>query len=420
MKSSKPENVAVAIRPMVYPDDLAAIKRIWREVGWVDEAEAKHLDQFFSVGKTLLATINDSPECSVHIVDGSLRLQDKDLPLCAVTAVTTSRISRGHAFAKRLTALQLQQGHADGAAVAALGMFDQGFYDQLGFGSGGYDHQLAFDPSTLNVNHRVPTPQRIDVEDYQRVHTAMCNRHKVHGSVILHSPELMQTEMNWTTNGFGLGYSDGEGGVEQLTHFLWLSGKGEHGPYTVTTMAYQNTDQLLELLGLLKSLGDQVYSVKMLQPPEIQLQDLLARPFRNRSLTAGSKHEATQRSFAWWQLRILNLPRCVAAYHGHSTPLRFQLEVDDPLETLLDEGSGWRGVGGSYIVVIGPQSHAEQGREPDLPVLTCSVNAFTRLLWGIAKASSLAVTDSFSAPVELLTALDRAVMLPTPHTGWDF
>jgi hypothetical protein len=226
----------------------------------------------------------------------------------------------------------------------------------------------------------------------------------------------MQTEMNWTTDGFGLGYGDGG----QLTHFLWLSGKGEHGPYTVTTMAYQNTDQLLELLGLLKSLGDQVYSVKMLQPPEIQLQDLLARPFRNRSLTSGSKHAAAQASFAWWQLRILDLPVCVAAYQGHSAPLRFQLEVDDPLEALLDEGSDWRGVSGSYIVEIGPASHAAKGQEAGLPVLSCSVNAFTRLLWGVAKASSLAVTDSFSAPVDLLSALDRAIMLPVPHTGWDF
>ena len=36
------------IRDFLYPDDLAAVKRIWREVGWVDKDEEKLLDQVFS------------------------------------------------------------------------------------------------------------------------------------------------------------------------------------------------------------------------------------------------------------------------------------------------------------------------------------------------------------------------------------
>jgi predicted acetyltransferase len=400
---------------MVYPDDLPAIRRIWREVGWVDESEEKHVDDFFSVGKTLLATLDGGPECSVHTVQGQLSLQEAPLPLCAVTAVTTSRIGRGHAFAKRLTALQLQQAHADGARVAALGMFDQGFYDQLGFGSGGYDHQLKFDPATLKVDHRVPTPRRITTKDYAAVHQAMCNRHKVNGSVVLSDDVLIKCEMNWTQDGFGLGYGEGD----TLTHFLWLSGKGEHGPYTVTTMAYQNSDQLLELLGLLKSLADQVYTVKMIQPAHIQLQDLLERPFRTRSTTAGGTHANEQFSFAWWQLRILDVVECVSAFQAMQ-PVELQLEITDPVESFLHDSNGWQGASGSYVVALGDSSHATPGLDPDLPVLSCSINAFTRLLWGVAKATSLSVTDEFRAPSTLLEALDRAVVLPTPHTGWDF
>ena len=415
MKTLNLQNHALDIRPMVYPDDLPAIRRIWREVGWVDESEEKHVDDFFSVGNTLLATIDGDPECSVHTVQGLLSLQDTELPLCAVTAVTTSRIGRGHAFAKRLTALQLQQAHADGAQVAALGMFDQGFYDQLGFGSGAYDHQLKFDPATLKVNHRVPTPRRIGIADYKAVHQAMCNRHKVNGSVVLFDDVLIKSELNWTEDGFGLGYGAGD----TLTHFIWLSGKGEHGPYTVTTMAYQNTDQLLELLGLLKSLADQVYTVKMLQPPHIQLQDLLERPFRTRSTTAGGTHANEQYSFAWWQLRILDVSACVAAFQAMQ-PAKFQLEISDPATSLLEGGDGWQGSAGSYVVELDKQSHASLGQAPDLPVLHCSINAFTRLLWGVAKATSLAVTDDFKAPSALLEILDRSVVLPKPHTGWDF
>jgi len=415
MKPPNPQNHAIEIRPMVYPDDLPAIRRIWREVGWVDESEEKHVDDFFSVGKTLLATLDGGPECSVHTAQGHLSLQETALPLCAVTAVTTSRIGRGHAFAKRLTALQLQQAHKDGAQVAALGMFDQGFYDQLGFGTGGYDHQIRFDPGTLKVDHRVPSPRRIGIEDYKAVHQAMCNRRKVNGSVVLSDDLLIKCELNWTPDGFGLGYGEGD----LLTHFIWLSGKGEHGPYTVTTMAYQNSDQLLELLGLLKSLADQVYTVKMLQPAHIQLQDLLERPFRTRSTTAGGTHANEQFSFAWWQLRMLDVVACVAAFQAMQ-PVKFQLEITDPVESFLDGNDGWQGTSGSYVVALGNSSHASPGQDPSLPVLHCSINAFTRLLWGVAKASSLAVTDDFKASSTLLDALDRSVVLPTPHTGWDF
>jgi hypothetical protein len=41
-------------------------------------------------------------------------------------------------------------------------------------------------------------------------------------------------------------------------------------------------------------------------------------------------------------------------------------------------------------------------------------------MWGVAKASSLVITDDFAAPESLISALDRALHLPTPHTGWEF
>ena len=404
------------IRPFNFDTDIAAIKRIWREVGWVSADEDKYLDHFFAVGETLVATLNGEPECGVHITEGTLRLQRTDLVLCAVTAVTTSRIARGHAFAKRLTALQLQHGAAQGAAVAALGMFDQGFYDQLGFGTGGYDHQFSFDPTNLRVNSAVPTPKRLDLDDFAQIHAAMCARLKVHGSVVLHEAELVRAEFGWSENGFGLGYGE----TDKLTHFVWLRGPAEHGPYTVTHMAYQNAAQLLELLGLLKSLGDQVYSVRMMEPPEIQLQSLLSRPFRSQSLTKNSKHEAEHRSFAWWQLRMLDVSACVAAFSADNQVVNFQLELSDPLCELLPEEDSWRGVAGQYKVQISRVSSAVPGEDAALPHLSCSVNAFTRLMWGVAKASSLAITDDFSAPESLIGALDRALHLPTPHTGWEF
>ena len=66
-----------------------------------------------------------------------------------VTAVTTSRIARKQGFARVMTARQLAEAAENGAEVAALGMFDQGFYDQVGFGTGGYEHSIRFDPARI-------------------------------------------------------------------------------------------------------------------------------------------------------------------------------------------------------------------------------------------------------------------------------
>ncbi len=406
----------ISIRAFDYSKDLAAVKRIWREVGWVDGDSDQYVDDFFAVGNALVGTIDDVAECAVHIADGTLRLQQTDLPLCAVTAVTTSRIARGHAFARRLTAQQLRTGAENGAAVAALGMFDQGFYDQLGFGSGAYDHRLTFDPGTLKVSARVPTPQRLELKDAPRMHYAMLKRNKVNGSVCLSETRLQRAEFGWVENGFGLGYGEGE----TLTHFVYFEPKDERGPYTVTHLIYQNAEQLLELLGLVKSLEDQVYAVTLIEPPEIQLQALLERPFRNRALAAKGRFDAAHQAFAWWQFRMLDVSACVGAFVGLASRLQFRLRLTDPLESLLQEADRWQGVGGDYVVELGETSSAIAGSDTELPVLQCSVNAFTRLLWGVAPASSLAITDELQAPPDLLDALDNMIHLSPPHPGWDF
>lgn len=406
----------IDIRGFDYQQDLAAVKRIWREVGWVDSDSEQYVDDFFAVGNTLVGTIDDVAECGVHITDGRLRLQQTDLPLCAVTAVTTSRIARGHAFARRLTAQQLRTGAEGGAVVAALGMFDQGFYDQLGFGSGAYNHRLTFDPGTLKVSARVSTPQRLGPNDFKRMHAAMMNRNKVNGSVSLSASRLQRAEFGWVENGFGLGYGPGD----ELTHFVYLEPKQERGPYTVTHLIYQNSAQLLELLGLVKSLEDQVYAVAIIEPPEIQLQALLDRPFRNRALAAKGRFDTTHQAFAWWQLRVLDVAACVAAFRGRGPSVRFQLVLADPVQPLLEDAKRWQGVAGDYVVELGEASSALAGTAAGLPRLQCSVNAFSRLMWGVAPASSLAVTDDFDAPDDLLAALDEIIHLPPPHPGWDF
>ena len=400
--------------------DLAAVRRIWREIGWLStEAGAECLADFLAVGRSLVAALDGEAECMVHAVPGAMRYQDTDAPMCAVTAATTSRVARRRGMALQLTARQLAAGALDGAEVAVLGVFDQGFYDRLGFGTGSYEHFFRFDPATLLVDAGFRPPQRLAPEDWRAVHGAMLARRRGHGGCLLHPPEVMQAELIWRPNGFGFGY--GEGGV--LTHCVWLAiadGAVNRGPYSVQMLAYQTPEQLLELLAVLKSLADQITLIEMSEPYEIQLQTLLRQPFRNRRLTKNSDFAAEHSAEAWWQLRVLNVAGCVARRRWSGEAVRFNLALTDPLAAFLPDGP-WRGCQGDYCITIAENSVAEPGRSPGLPSLRASVNAFSRLWFGVAPASSLAIADDLQADdPALLRCLDEALHLPSPQVGWDF
>jgi hypothetical protein len=399
--------------------DLKAVERTWRECGWIeDDKQAAFLKDFFSVGDALVGTIDGEAECVVHSTPGSIRYQDETLLMGGVTGVTTSHIARKSGFARELTARLMARQASAGMEVSALGMFEQGFYDKLGYGTGSYEHWITFDPATLNIDTKFRPPKRITPSDFKAVHGAMCNRSKGHGGCDLVPPEIVKAELNWADNPFGFGYFDGPNG--ELTHFIFGSAKGEHGPYNIHCRAYQNPQQLMELLALVKSLGDQVNSIGMLEIGEIQLQDLLKQPFRNRRSTAKGDHANTSRAMAYWQLRILDLQACMAKTKLNTPSVQFNLSLTDPVVDSLDDGVNWQGIGGEYIVELGAESLAEPGNSDVLPTLQASVSAFSRMWFGIRPASSLAVTDNLDGPTELLQNLDNSLRLPRAHLGWDF
>lgn len=405
------------IRPFEIERDLAAVKKIWQEVGWVeDENDLAQLDHFFADGNTIVATVNDQPECSVHTLTGNMQIAKTQLPMLAVTAVTTSHLGRGRAFAQKLTAQQVIRAQNEGMSLTALGMFDQGFYDRLGFATGAYEQEIAFDPGSLKVDIPTRPAVRLTLGESAEMHAAMRKRFRSHGSVVLDSPTVFRAELGFGEKSFGLGFRDADG---VLSHFMWLDPQDNpaHGPYEVRYMAYRKPEDILELLGLLKSLSDQIYSVSMIEPPELQMQMLLARPLRNMDLSKGSKHESRLRSFAWWQARILDMAQVVPALADASQSLEFEARVTDPLAK-FDSNAG---IGGTWHLTLGPGAKAERCAEGSgLPVLTTSVNALSRLLLGVGAASRLALTDELSASVDLLAELDAALHLPSPVVGWDF
>jgi hypothetical protein len=278
---------------------------------------------------------------------------------------------------------------------------------------------VGFDPARLRVKVKARVPRRIGVEDWEAAHASRLARQRRHGAVSFLAPEASRAEMMTTSKGFGLGYYDGPNG--ELTHHLWCSNRGgENGPYSVVWMSYQGKDQFLELMALLKSLGDQVRLVRMAEPPGIQLQDLIAQPFKQRQISEKSRFETGVRAFAYWQMRVCDLAGCLARTHLPGEPLRFNLRLADPIVDYLGEGAPWPGVGGEYVVTLGPTSAAEPGSDAALPTLEATVGAFTRVWLGVRPATGLAVTDDLAGPPTLLKALDRALRLPDPRPDWDF
>jgi len=398
--------------------DLEAALRVYREVGWISEKPHEQaVQELLDSGRGLVAELDGSAECLVVGDTGSIRYLETDLPLCAVTGVTTSRIARKQGLAGRLTAQLLAEEASSGHAVAMLETFEQGYYNQLGFGNGCYEYSCTLDPSMLQIPVKARTPIRLGADDWQLMHEGRLTRLRMHGSCSINSPALTRADILWTEDGFGMGYMDEHG---KVSHHMWCSAKGEYGPYRVNWMAYRTKDQFLELMALLHSLGEQVRSIRLQEPPSVQLQDFIRQPFRMRQITERSSHENRMTAGAYWQVRILDLNRSMSATKLDCQPIRFNLTLTDPVAALIPDDSPWKGIAGEYIVTLGPESSTEPGVNAELPTMRASVNAFSRLWLGVRSATSLSWSDDLEAPEALLQALDRDLRLPVPLPDWEF
>lgn len=401
--------------------DKDAAYRIWQECGWMghDDEEKKAVDVFLDGGRVMVADLNGEPECLVASMPASIRYLDEVLALDAITSVTTSRIARKRGLARRLTARVIAENAAEGAEMSGLGMFEQGFYNLLGFGAMGYELQTSFDPAQITVKQRFRVPHRLTKDDYQLVHDCMVNRMPVHGGVFFNPVNFVQAELMWGKDVFGLGYCDGPDG--ELTHFFAGKTKGENGPMRIWWFFYQTWDQFLELMALLKSFGDQIRKVTTTDPAGVQMQDFIRQPFRFQALTRKSEFESGTRAVAWSQLRICDLAACFAKTHlPDPDTVRFNLELTDPITAYLDDDAPWGGISGEYIVTLGPESEAKPGSDPALPTMQATVPAFTRLWMGVQTPTLLSVSSQVSAPPELLAALDDVLRLPVPRLEWGF
>ena len=193
--------------------DEKAVIRIFKEVGWVENKEQeKGARIYFNGQRALIAKINGEAECFAGTMPGVIKYLNKDLSFTAVTGVVTGRIARKRGLAGKLTARVIARDAIEGALVAGLGIFEQGYYNRLGFGSGVYENWINFDPANLVIDRPARTPRRLTADNYREIQQALENRRRGHGSISITQINSIQAELHWIKDGFGLGYFDGENG----------------------------------------------------------------------------------------------------------------------------------------------------------------------------------------------------------------
>lgn len=403
--------------------DGDALVQIWREIGWLEDPDkAVGVKTFYSAGRTIVADVHGRAECAVKVCPGAIAYQSERLSMAAVTAVATSHVARKQGLATELTAAALSRAGADGYATAGLGMFEQGYYDRFGFGTLSYESAVTIDPATLAIDAPFSPPLRFTLDDADDMHAALLRRLRGHGGCSVDVANTFRGELQLTSNWFALGYRDAAAS-DRISHFILFSTEDEHGPYNVDWLAYESREQLMQLMALVASLGEQVATVRIREPAHLQLQDLVRQPFRRMTIGRGGKHAAEHHSLAYCQLRMLDPAACLERTHLVGPSVRFNLELNDPLDALLpddDPDLPWRGCGGRWRVELGADSSAERGDEPGLPTLRASVGAFTRLWLGVRAASVLRLSDELAAEDALIEQLDDAVRLPPTRIGYEF
>ena len=400
--------------------DLEQCIRILNEVGWM-EGEDTDKEAFKAYASdSLLNVVELDGEVEVLVLTrtGIMQYLNSTIPFSGVTGVVASRVARTKGWSLKTTASAIAETVEAGAQLSVLGMFDQGYYDKIGFGTLPYHRISTFDPAMLKVPKLSRKPVRLSKEHAKEMHDCRLRRLKGHGACNMHGEGITECELIWQPKGvFGLGFRDDSG---TLTHFFSGKAKGEHGPYNIHCIAYESYDQFAELLSLLKSLSDQVHGVRMADPPNLQLQDFLERPMATWRSRKGGTFASSELSIAWMQCRINSVESCVGHMKIHGKPLSFQLHIDDPIKQYLPTNTSWEGEGGDWIITLGDESTATRGTDSTLPALSASINGFSRLWIGASNATALNAVGQLDGENALLQQLDECIRLPMPAIDWDF
>lgn len=392
----------------------------WKDAGWFEKGQEKAAGEFIDSGSALVGIHQGRAVALATSGRGTFKhfLFNDELQFCSINSVNVAFHGRKKGFAALLTAELLAQAAENGVACAGLGMFEQGFYDRLGFANMPYWKSVYLRPSEISLQGRtVSDPVRLNGDDWEEVHNSRTKRLRGHGSINL-EPSSTRAAFDFSPGCFVLGFRNER---EELTHHVFFEKiRNEHGPVFTGWLCFRNSEQFRDLLLLIKNMGDQIDLIRISEPGGIQIQSLLNRPLASgrRTLNSGAKRVET-RALSWTQCRILNLDKCIQGLVCPGGKCSFNLRLTDPVNSFLDKSFSWRGTGGDYAVKLSDSSDMAKGFIKGLPLLECSVNAFTKLWNGTTRATMLPYTEKISAPAELLEKIDESLFMPEPAYDWE-
>ena len=180
--------------------DHEALHRVWKEVGWIDpanDAHTKALDAFLECNDIVVGEIDGAAEIFAHVAEGFMCHGVQDIPMASVVGIVSGLVARKRGVAGEVTATALADAVGNGAQVAALGMFDQGYYDRLGFGTGPPVAIMTIDPAAITVPPPSRAPVRLGIDDAREMHEARLHRQREHGGMNLCSPAITKAASSW-------------------------------------------------------------------------------------------------------------------------------------------------------------------------------------------------------------------------------
>ena len=207
---------------------------------------------------------------------------------------------------------------ADGAAVALLGMFEQGFYDRFGFATGAPMLVARSTPPRCASTTAVSVTRRLGLADGAAMGDAMRRRLPHHGRVTS-TPRTHGRGMGIPRQPFALGYRDGD----RITHFVAGSLKEENGPFEIQFCSYETGD----------SCSNCSAAARTRRPGALGGDDGTAAPAapsadrranRQRSRSRRGAHEPAPGSDLV-AARVLDVPAVVSARQWVGPPVEFDL-----------------------------------------------------------------------------------------------
>lgn len=452
--------------------DLEQLKLLWKDAAWDAELEDYEaaLRHLIPHTHSLVADDDRGIAAVVASMGGEFQFLESSLPMSVVLSVLSAAHARRQGHSAELLTILLQQEQTRGAVVAVLGAFDQGYYDKLGFGTGGYDPVMVMNPAALRIpsharralDHPSVRIRRITNADSEALFASWVRHKRYHGACTAKNVGFVSAMMHGMAGqGFGLAICEGSGTNEHIAAHFFGKRLGE-GKLDILWACADTPARYLQLLEVIHRLSDQLEQVKLTPPPYIALHDLLARPLRDGIVHTGHPFDDA----LLWQLRILDIPRAIHAVRlPIAETVHFTLRITDPVEKYAP--ADWTGCAGDYAVQLGEESrcvplksqgeswgNAQQGEWGETregawsesrgntqggargntqdnaqdnaqeaqgeAVLDASIGAFSRFWSGALRPSALSHSDHFHASEELIAQLERVYSVPTPFRMWEF